>query len=589
MERITTIARLLVFMAVFMTANDGTTRAQSPKPPSDRRGQGRLPDPLPAGATSGAKPTNVPLPIPASPPSILKPEFQPIDLDTSLRLAGVQNPELNVARQRVLESVAMRQLAAARFLPSLNPGTNYDSHTGNLQQSNGNILSVQRSAVYVGAGSNAVAAGSVSIPGVFLGGNTAIGIFGYLESRQLVRRRELENIAVRNQVFLQVTLAYSELLRAEGRLAVGLQSREEARTIAQLTYDYALVGRGRVADANRASTELQRREAYIKQAESEVLTTSARLCEVLNLDPSIRLHPTDAYVVPHPLVPDPIPVQELIALGLLRHPELAAMRVAIIQALLALQGAKALPFSPSFYIGFSAGGFGGGSNLVRPLFGGFGGRTDFDVIAYWTLQNLGVGNVAIIRGANANLQIRRFEQIEVLNRVRAHVAEAYARTHARYAQIEINESAVRSSRSSFTEDLELIRFQGERNVLPIELLNSFHLLAQARNDYIDAIVDYNRAQFELYVALGQPPANALAHPVPTEGVGPSGVTPSHPDPANPMPRLPVEQPAADSRTSPAGPIASGTAHAPSRTGDLDSRVVSTSAGARARVQGASGH
>ena len=245
-----------------------------------------------------------------------------------------------------------------------------------------------------------------------------------------------------------------------------------------------------------------------------------------------------------------------------------------------LQGAKALPFSPSFYIGFSAGGFGGGSNLVRPLFGGFGGRTDFDVIAYWTLQNLGVGNVALIRGANANLQIRRFEQIEVLNRVRAQVAEAYARTHARYAQIEINESAIRSSRMSFTEDLELIRFQGERNVLPIELLNSFHLLAQARNDYIDAIVDYNRAQFELYVALGQPPANALAHPVPTEGVGPSGVTPSHPDPVKPMPRLPVEQPAADSRTSPAGPIASGTAPALPRTAGLDPRVESTSAGAQ---------
>jgi outer membrane protein TolC len=588
MERFTTIARAPVLLAVFMMAIAGTNRAQSPRPPGVRQGQGRLPEPLPPGAASGAKPTNVPLPIPASPPSSLVPQVQPIDLDTSLRLAGVQNPELNVARQRVLEAVAMRQLAAASFLPSINPGMNYDSHTGNLQQSNGNILSVQRSAVYLGAGSQAVAAGTVNIPGVFLGGNTALGIFGYLESRQLVRRREFENIAVRNQVFLEVTLAYSELLRAEGRLAVGLQSREEARTIARLTYDYALVGRGRVADANRASTELQRREAYIKQAESEVLTSSARLCQVLNLDPSIRLHPTDAYVVPHPLVPDPIPVRELITLGLLRHPELGAMRVAIIQALLALQGAKALPFSPSFYIGFSAGGFGGGSNLVRPLFGGFGGRTDFDVIAYWTLQNLGVGNVAMIRGANANLQIRRFEQIEILNRVRSEVAKAYARTHARYAQIETNESAIRSSRMSFTEDLELIRFQGERNVLPIELLNSFHLLAQARNDYIDAIVDYNRAQFELYVALGQPPANALAHLVPTEGVGASGVTPSHPDPVKPMPRLPAEQPAADSRTSPAGSIASGTARAVPRTSSLDPRVESTSVGAGARIQSASG-
>jgi outer membrane protein TolC len=515
----------------------GRSAAQTPRPATDAS-TGRLPAPLPPSGRAergeeGAE-TNPAMPLGSrtSPPTILHDETQPIDLDTALRLAGVQNPELNLARQRVLESVALRQLAAAQFLPSINPGMNYDTHNGNLQQSNGNILSLNRSAVYVGGGSMAVAAGTVAIPGVYLGGNTAAMIFGYLESRQLVRQRQFDNVAIRNQVFLKVALAYSELLRAEGRHAVALQAREEARAIAQLTADYAETGKGRVADANRAATELQRREAYVKQVEAELLTASAQLCALLNLDPSIRLHPTDAYVVPHPLVPDPIPVGELIALGLLRRPELEAQRASVIQGLLELDGAKALPFSPTFYLGFSAGGFGGGSNLVRPIFGGFGGRTDFDAAALWTIQNLGVGNLAIIRAANANLQVRRFEQIEMLNRVRVEVAEAYARTHARYAQIATNESAIQSGLLSFTQDLTRIRFRS-RDVLPIELLDSFRLVAQARIDYIDAIVDYNEAQFELYVALGQPAANALAHPVPTQGVSPSGVTAAHPSAGSP--------------------------------------------------------
>ena len=64
-----------------------------------------------------------------------------------------------------------------------------------------------------------------------------------------------------------------------------------------------------------------------------------------------------------------------------------------------------------------------------------------------------------------------------------------------------------------------------RDVLPIELLNSFDLLANARVEYVDAIVDYNRAQFAMYVALGQPPANSLAHPVPVEGVVPRNLPP----------------------------------------------------------------
>jgi outer membrane protein TolC len=493
---------------------------------------GRVPSADPSKDIILARPT---------PPSILARELQPIDLATALRLANVQNPELNLARQRILEAAALRQLAAAYFLPSINPGMNYDTHTGVLQQSNGNILSVNRSAVYVGAGSNAVAAGTVSIPGVYSAGNLGYGLYAYLASKQVVRQREFETVAVRNQMLLQVAVAYSELLRGEGRRAANIQARDEAREIARLTGEYARTGQGRVADANRAATELARWEAQIQAAEAELLTASARLCQLVNLDPSIRLHPTDAVVVPQPIVPDPMPLAELIALGLLRRPELAAQRAAIEAALLNLGGARILPFSPNYLLGFSAGGFGGGSNLVRPIFGGFGGREDLDVVTYWTIQNLGLGNVALIKLASARLRVNQFQQVEVLNMVRAEVAEAYARIHARYAQIGTYEDAVRSGYMAFHEDLDRTRLVGvdrPRDILPIELLNSFRLLAGARLDYLDAIVDYNESQFAMYVALGQPPADALAHPVPAEGVAPHNLPRDAPPPGQLSP-LPI--------------------------------------------------
>jgi outer membrane protein TolC len=502
--------------------------AQTPQPPAGRPADRSTPEGLPEQLPAPDMPGNIVLP-PPTPPSILASEIQPIDLNSALRLANVQNPELNVARRRILEAAALRQLAAAYFLPSINPGLNYDTHTGNLQQSNGNILSVNRSALFVGAGSNAVAAGTVNIPGVFYFGNLGAGVYSYLASRQVVQQREFETVAVRNQMLLQVAVAYSELLRGEGRRAARIQARDEARVIARLTEDYARAGQGRVADANRAATELARWEALIQAAEAEILTASARLCQLINLDPSIRLHPTDAVVVPQPIVPDLIPLCELIALGLLRRPELAAQRAAIEAALLTLGQAKILPFSPNSLLGFSAGGFGGGSNLVRPIFGGFGGRDDLDVVIYWTIQNLGLGNVALIRLADARLRINQFQQVELLNMVRADVAEAYARAHARYAQIRTYEDAVRSGYLSFHEDLDRIRLMGAarpRDVLPIELLNSFRLLAEARLNYLDAIVDYNESQFAMYVALGQPPADTLAHPVPTEGVVPHNLPPS---------------------------------------------------------------
>nr|WP_303652946.1 TolC family protein [Paludisphaera mucosa] len=484
---------------------------------------------------------------PPSPATLLEPEVRPIDLNTALRLAGAQNPQLLIARQRVVEASALQQLAAAQFLPSLNAGGNYDTHTGNLQQSNGNILSVNRSALYLGAGSGAVAAGTVNVPGVVLEGNVAVAVFGYLASRQVVAQRGFDAWAVRNQAFLQTTLAYSELLRAEGRRAIALQVRDEAKRVADLTASYANAGQGRAADAHRAQTELESREYDVQAAEEAVLVSSARLCFVLNVDPSLRLHPTDAFVVPHPIVPDPTPVAELIALGLLQRPELKDRQAAIRESLVMLEGARALPFSPTVLIGYSAGGFGGGSNLVRPVFGGFGGRSDYDVVAYWTLRNLGVGNASLINLAKARLGVAKYQEIAILDRVRAEVAEAYAKTHARYARIGTSQKAVASGVKGFREDLIRI----ENTVAPaIETVDSLRLLARARFAYLDAIIDYDRAQFELYVALGQPPADMLAHPAPVDGVGPTAAATK---PATPAGDVPPETPAAPGNGPPSGP------------------------------------
>jgi outer membrane protein TolC len=451
-------------------------------------------------------------------------------------LAGVGNPEILLARERVTEAAALRQLAAAQFLPSINAGTNFDAHTGPLQQANGNILKVNRSSLYAGLGSNAVAAGSVNIPGIVWNANLSDVLFTALISRQVVRQRQFEAAAVNNDVLLRVATGYLDLLRAEGRRSLAVKSRDEAQEVARVTADYARVGQGRQADADRAATVLEQRNAALVEAEAAVLTASARLCQLLSLDPSVRLHAMDGWVVPAPIVPDPIPLTELIAIAVTQRPELVERRAAIRAALLELQGAKLLPFSPTIILGYSTGTFGGGSNLVangipqpngtilrQPRFDSFGDRQDFDAILFWTARNLGVGNLALVRRAQSHVRSSDLREVEVLDRIRAEVATAYARTHARFAQIETNERAVQAGERAFREDFLRTR---NREGLPIEVLDSLRLLDRSRDAYLDAIVDYNRAQFELYVALGQPPAATLARPVPADLVPPLDVSPA---------------------------------------------------------------
>jgi len=491
-----------------------------PRTPSEEREQ------IPPAMERVPARTGLPPPLPAEDPrmptsGILDGDVASIDLPSALGLAGVQNPELLIARQRVVETVALRQLAAAQILPNLNLGTNYDDHTGALQQSSGKIIQLHRQSLYVGAGANAIAAGTVNIPGVQYNLNISNAIYGFLGARQAMRTQQLNTVAVRNQVLMDVAVAYVALLRAECRRAISIQIRADAAEVARLTAAYSQTGEGRKADADRAATELTLRETDTLEFEGEVLTTSAQLAQLLNLNPATRLHPTDGWVVPAPLVPEPIPLSELLATAMLQRPELAAQQSAIREAFLSLRAQQILPFSPQVMGGFSSGGFGGGSNRqdlgAQSLFGNFDSRVDVDVIAYWTLQNMGLGNRAMIAAARARLSQSNFRQLEVLNRVRFEVASAFAETHARFAQIATAEQAVRSAGEAFREDL--IRIRG-REGLPIEVLDSLRLLARSRMEYLDAISDYNRGQFQLYVALGQPPADVLARPVPPNLVPP---------------------------------------------------------------------
>lgn len=441
--------------------------------------------------------------------SLLGPDVNPIDLASALGLGGVRNPQLLLARERVLEAVALRQLAAAQFLPSLHTGTSFNNHNGNLQQSNGNMLKVDRGSFYIGAGAHAVGAGSVGIPGVFWSVSVSETIYKALSSRQMVQQRQFARRAVENDVLQRIAFTYMHLLRAEGRRVIAVQNLNEAREVARVTAVFAKAGQGRQADADRARTESLQREAFLREQEGEVLMASARLAELLNLPPSMRLHPVEDKTVPSGAVPDPIPLPELLAVAVLNRPELQEQQVAIRRAMLALDGAKVLPFSPTVIIGFSYGVEGARSSLgAEPL--GVNERADVDAVAFWTLQNLGAGNLAMIKAAQSQLASTNLELVARMNRVRSEVASAYAKTHARFARIETCEQAVEGIQSAFVQDTAMIKGGVGR---PIELLDSMRLLARARLAYLDAIMDYNLAQMELYVALGQPPANALARPV----------------------------------------------------------------------------
>jgi outer membrane protein TolC len=439
----------------------------------------------------------------------------PIDLATALRLAERENPVIGLAREAIFENLALQDQARALLLPTLVAGTNVRIHRGLLQQPGGQILDVNSQSLYFGGGAQAVGGGTVAVPAIRIFAPLGDAWLEPLVARQRLAASRATAQATFNTVLLDVTSAYLELVGAEARVEMLRQASVDAAKIVRATSAFAKVGQARQADANRALGRALLLRNDISRAEERVAVASAQLARILRLDPSTRLKPAPGVLQAVQLVDPSYSVEQLIPIALSFRPEMAARRANIAGGEARVRQEQVRPFLPTVSVGYSAGSFGGGSDLAPPTFDRFAGRSDFDVFAFWTLRNLGVGNLATQRTRRAELGQAIAEQGRTINQIRQEVADAYAASAARRRQIDVTTRQVAIARNGLREELN--RIQGGEG-LPIEVLNSLELLVGAQQDSILAITEYDQAQFRLFVSLGEPPAVAVAAEVRPEVV-----------------------------------------------------------------------
>jgi outer membrane protein TolC len=465
------------------------------------------------GATSSPP---KPGPDPVGPPAASGPE-ETIDLGVALRLAGVDNPTINLAREQVREALATQLAARSLLLPSVNVGGNYHNHQGALQASPGFIRTVNSQSLYLGFGARTLAAESVAFPGVRLFAHLGDAVYEPLAARQRVAARRSDAQAVHNDVLLRVAAAYLELVGAEARLAVLRQGEADVSEVTRLTRVYAEKGQGRQGDADRAAShaDLVRRE--IHRAGEDVAVASAELGRLLSLDPSVRLRTPGGAVLPFRLVPETSEPEPLVAEALRTRPEVFARSAEVQEAQARVRQERVRPWVPLVSVGYSGGLFGGGSNLVDPSFGPLKGRSDFDAFAVWNVQNLGLGNVAQVRrtGAVVGQAVAAYDLAG--NQVRREVVEALADARAAARQIETARTSLVIAEEGFGLEMRRVVQGGPGFGRPIEILDSFQQLLDARQELVRAVVGFDVAQFRLFVAVGSNPlagASAAAVPIP---------------------------------------------------------------------------
>ena len=189
-----------------------------------------------------------------------------------------------------------------------------------------------------------------------------------------------------NDALLQIAQAYFDLQGATGRLAIAREATANAEALAAITGSYAKLGFGLEADHRRALTEVKHRRRDAQLASGQLLVASANLIRLLVLDPKVVMVPVEPPECIVHLIPDDIPLDDLVLTSNFQNrPELASAQAIVEASVLRREQAVLRPFIPAAFMSYAGGGLGGGQNA---FFGNFGPRGDAEVGMFWELQNL---------------------------------------------------------------------------------------------------------------------------------------------------------------------------------------------------------
>lgn len=452
-----------------------------------------------------------------------------INLPTALRLANASNPTIALAQARVQEAYARLQEARVMWLPDLAAGPAYVRHDGLLQTSTGNVLSVNKWNFFTGGQAE-------------LAVDTSQAFFGPLVARQLVQAQAAGARATQFQIQLDVANAYLDLLHAYGALAINRETLSKTEDM----YERArTVDRAGVAmytsDLPRAAAAVEFRRQQRMQAQAQVVTASSHLIRLLFLDPTVDLQPADLTVLPIELVPADMAVGQLVSLGLMNRPEMAQSRFLVGAADAQYRQTRLAPLLPRLDVSYSAGEFGGGidDSTMR-----WGGRGDATAQATWQLHNFGLGDLARVRAQRAVTNQAMAHVLEIQAEVGDEVAGAAKTVGVIHQQLQDDENGVRQAEEMWTR-LEKADFGVANNKVGhlevLQPLTAIDQLQLARTAYLDDVIAYDRAQFQLYWAMGQPPicslpsATAIPTQLPVRPTAAQMARPEHGRPSEPLP------------------------------------------------------
>jgi outer membrane protein TolC len=399
----------------------------------------------------------------------------PIDLETTLRLAGSNNLNIALAREALHSAYAKAVLEQQRFLPTLGPGYRFWRLEGSTQATLGEFVETDKQNSLLGAGL------SIRWP---LGDS----IFSSLAAmRNYEATRAL--LAVTEQVVISsAVLAYLDLLREDQRVSILIEAVKISDKLVKETEVAVKAGKGFKGDQLRSQAQKLHNQLALLQAKEALKQASIRLGSILRLDPRIELFPADARALPLKFVDDE-KIESLVQRAFQQRPEITEAKKRLEGAREEQRSAHWGVFIPEFQADWSSGRFGS-------VFSNLDGQNTYQLMLSWKIGPGGILDAGRMELADAKVMSAEISLAKVKQQVEEEVRSSYSRVLSLKEQIKLATQEIQDAE-------EALKLNQERQTvglgIPLEVIQAEESVTRAKLDYLAAVIEFSQAQFQLLV------------------------------------------------------------------------------------------
>lgn len=402
-----------------------------------------------------------------------------VNLETVLKLAGANNLTVQEYQLKYQQALAEQAKAKEWWLPNIYAGATTHYLNGAAMNTEGPIsTNVIRNNLWTGLGIGAEI-------------DFNKGFYYSLAAKQKAEAMNYRSTAEKNNMILQAVQTYFDLQAEQLKYFFLQELVNQSDTLSREIKIKVDAGLLYQSDYLLSQSNYNHLKISLLQTKVEWQKKSALLANLLNLENNTSLVSADTALIPLKLT-EQITDTTLYKSGFEKRPEYLGLNAELQSFQTMRKTTNQGLLMPKLRFGYDNGGFG---SYSFPLYYTY----QFNALLVW---NLPLGRLTYkgdLKKYDTQILIQQNELEQFKNQYRQEISIANSQLQIAEEQMTIAKFALQSSTEALNQSIERQKLGTAK---PFEVFQAQQFFLQAQTDYLKAISEYNKVQYNLFVAMG---------------------------------------------------------------------------------------